>query len=66
MAHAWKRRLSSLQLHVRLELFQRLIKIVVDHYRIKFVLGIELLTGSGKSTLNRILRVGPPTSNPPL
>ena len=51
---------------MRLELLQSLIKVVVDHHRIKFVLGIELLTGSGKSTLNRILRVGPPTSNPPL
>ena len=56
----------SEQLHVSLELLQRLIKVVVDHHLIKFVLGIELLAGSGESTLNRILRIGSPTSNPTL
>ena len=66
MAAASKRRLSSVQLHVSFELLQRLVKVVVDHHRIKFVLGIELLSGSGESTLNRIFRVGTPTSNPPL
>ena len=51
---------------MRLELLQSLIKVVVDHHRIKFVLGIELLARSGESTLNRIFRIGSPTSNPTL
>ena len=52
------------ELQQRLQFSQRLIQVVIDDDGIELPLGLQFLTGPGKTFLNRRLRIGPSTTDP--